>query len=94
MIDYSGRMSVFSTVIDRELLRSSSADKKCMLISLYSLQFKYIKMHQQKILFIGRNVLAMHCFLSSDHRKKFQVSSAYDVNVESQIWSVCYNLCL
>ena len=70
--------------------------QKWMLISLYLLPSKYIKMHQEGILSIGRKVLEFSCvplyteFLS-DLYEKFQVSSLYDANVECQIRSLCYS---
>ena len=59
------------------------------------MQYKYIKMHI-KILSIGRNVFELFCvtlytdYLSDLYKKKLQVASTYDTNVEYQIWSFFY----
>ena len=62
-----------------------------MLVFLYLVQSSYTKIHLQEIPSIGRNVLEFFCaylytqFLSDLYKKKFQVASTYDTNVEYQI---------
>ena len=61
-----------------------------MLVSLYLVQSKNAKMHQQEILSIGHNVLeffyvSLYAEFFSQTHKKFQVTSMYDKNVEYQI---------
>ena len=58
-----------------------------MFNSLYLVQPIHIKMHQQEIPFTSLNVLEFFCVplytdCSSNHHKKFQETSTYNVNVE------------
>ena len=58
-----------------------------MLISLYLVQSKYIKMYEQQISFVGRNVLEFFCVpmytdYLSDLLKKFHLASTCNKNVE------------
>ena len=66
-----------------------------MLISLYLMQSKYIKMHLQEIPSIG--VLEFFCAPLytdnlSDFHKKIQVEYTYDTNVKHESWRFCYNI--
>ena len=58
---------------------------------------KYTKLYYQEIRPLGSNVLQSFCvpvyYLSNLH-KKFQVISAYQTNVEYEIWSSWHNLLL
>ena len=61
-----------------------------MLISLLLEQSEYIKMHQQEILPISRNVLKLFCaqlytdYLSKIH-KNFEIAFTHDTNTQCQI---------
>ena len=70
-----------------------------MIISLYLVQFKYAKIHKKEIPSTCRIVLEFFCvplyieFLSDLYKKKkSQVASTYDTNVECQIRRFCCNL--
>ena len=61
-----------------------------MLIPLYFVQSKYIKMHQQEITSIAYNILeffyvTLYTDYFSDLNKKFQVTFTYDKKPEYKI---------
>ena len=71
-----------------------------MLILLYLMQSKYIKMNLQMIVrIIGLYVLEFFCVALYtvylfNHNKMFQVASTYNTNVVYQIWNFSFILFL
>ena len=68
--------------------------QKCMLVSLFLVWSKSLKMHQQEISSIGHGVRILLCAPVHRHSPIFQVALTYDTNVDCQIQSFCYKLFL
>ena len=66
------------------------ARQKCMLVSLYLVERKYIIIHKKEI----PSISPVEFWCVTQTKDYFQKASAYETNVDYQMWSFWYNLLL